>query len=89
MLYIPKIGDLTDYEVKSAEEKLYSKLNEEQNLRKVAKSLYIFLTTPHEVEKYVQSNCSGNFIHHYNVEILNIFDPEIQLIINANQETNV
>ena len=31
---------------KSTKEKLYSKLNEEQNLRKVAKSLFIFLTTP-------------------------------------------
>ena len=30
---------------KSTKEKLYSKLNEKQNLRKVAESLYIFLTT--------------------------------------------
>ena len=59
---------------------MYSELNEEQNLRKVAKSLYIFLTTPDEVEKYVQSNSSDNCIHHYNVEILNLFDPELQLI---------
>ena len=67
MLYIPNIGDylkiLTDYEVKdfvaitfseyfkSTREKLYSKLIEDQNLREVAKSLYIFLTTPDEVEK--------------------------------------
>ena len=28
----------------------------------------------------MQSNSSDNFIHRYNVEILNIFDPEIQLI---------
>ena len=96
MLYIPKIDDylkiLTDEEVKdfvtvnfseyfkSTKEKLYSKLNEEQNIRKVAKSLYIFLTTPDEVEKYVQSNFSDNCIHHYNVEILNLFDPELPLI---------
>ena len=33
--------------------KIYSKLNEEQNLRKVAESFNIFLTTPDEVEKYV------------------------------------
>ena len=62
MLYIPKIGDyfkvLTDEEVKdfvainfsesfkSAREKLYSELSEEQNLREVAELLYIFLTTP-------------------------------------------
>ena len=63
---------------KSTKEKLYSKLNEEQNLRKVAKSLYIFLTTPDEEEKCVQSNSSGNCEHHYNVEISNIFDPELQ-----------
>ena len=67
MLYIPKIGDylkiLTDDKVKdfvainfsgylkSTRKKLYSKLSKEQNLRKVAKSLYIFLATPNEVEK--------------------------------------
>ena len=39
---------------KSTREKLYSKLNEEQNLRKVAKSLYIFLTTPDEVENMLR-----------------------------------
>ena len=47
--------------------------------------LYIFLTTPNEVEKYVktmQSNCSGNCVHHNDVEILNLFDPELQLINN-------
>ena len=59
---------------------MYSKLNEEENLRKVGKSLYLFLTTPDKVKKYVQSNSSDNCIHHYNVEILNIFDPELQLI---------
>ena len=77
MLYIQKIYDylkiLTDDEVKdfvalnfgeyfnSTRDKLYSKLIEEQNLRKVAKSLYIFLTTPNEVQIYVeimQSNSS-------------------------------
>ena len=70
MLYIPKIDDylkiLTDAEVKYlvainfseylkfAREKLYFSLNEEQNLRKVAKSLYTFLTTADEVEIYVE-----------------------------------
>ena len=39
---------------KSAREKLCSKLSEEQSLRKVAESFYIFLTTPDEVEKYVE-----------------------------------
>ena len=55
----------------------------EQNLRNIAKSLYIFLATPDEVERYVetiQSNSSDNWIHRYNVEVLNIFDPELQLI---------
>ena len=42
--------------------------------------LYIFLTTLDEVEKYIQSNSCDNCVHHYNVEILNIFDPELQLI---------
>ena len=52
---------------KSTKEKLYSKLNEKKNLRKVVDSFYIFLTTPDEVEKYVemmQSSCSDNCICH-------------------------
>ena len=52
----------------------------EQNLRKNAKSLYIFPTTPDEVEKYVQPNSSDNCIHYCNVAIVNIFDPELLLI---------
>ena len=39
----------------------------------------MFSTTPDEVEKYVQSISSDNCMHHYNVEILNILDPELQL----------
>ena len=58
----------------------FKSIKEKQNLRKVAKSLYIFLTTHVEVEKYVQSDSSDNCIHHYNVEILHLFDPELQLI---------
>ena len=58
----------------------FKSLREEQNLRKFAKLLYIFLTTPGEVEKYVQSNSSDNCVHDYNVGILNLFDPELQLI---------
>ena len=99
MLYVPKIDNylkiLTDEEVKdfvainfskyfkSAKEKWYSKVHEEQDLRKVAKSLYNFLTTPDEVEKYIKimkSNSSDNCVHRYNFEILNIFNPELQLI---------
>ena len=83
MLHIPKIDDylemLTDAEVKDFVVKNLSKpLNKEQNLRKVTKSLYNLLTTPDEV----QSNSSDNCIHHYNVRILNLFDPELQLINN-------
>ena len=49
----------------SMREKLYSELCEEQNLRKIGESLYIFLTTPDEVEKYVkvtQSNSSDSYV---------------------------
>ena len=61
MLYIPKIDDyleiLTDKEVKDFDainfSEYFKSTREEQNLRKPAKSLYIFLTTPDEVEKYV------------------------------------
>ena len=88
MLYIPKIDDylkfLTDEEVKDFVVRKFSEYfkstGEEQNLRKVAKSLFIFLTTPNEVEKYVQLNSSDYCIHCYNIEILNLFDPELQLI---------
>ena len=88
MLYIPKIDDYlenwTDKEVKDFVATNFSEyfksVREEQNLRRVAKSLYIFLTIPNKVQTYVQSNSSDNCIHHYNVEILNLFDPELQLI---------
>ena len=69
--------------LKSTQEKLYSKLSKEQNLRKVAELFYVFLAPPNEVEKYVKlmlSNSSDNFVHHYNIEILNLFDPKLQLI---------
>ena len=58
----------------------FKSVREKQNLRKFAKSLYSFLTKLYEVEKYVHSNSFDNFIHRYNVMILNIFDPELQLI---------
>ena len=63
--------------------KLYSKLYEEQNVRNVAESLYIFLATPDKIEKYgkmLESNFSDTCEHHYNIKILNLFDPELQLI---------
>ena len=88
MLHIPKIDDflkiLTDEEVKDFVVINFSEylkaVREEQNLREVAKLLYIFLTTPDEVQKYVQSNSFDNCIYHYNVEILNLFGPELKLI---------
>ena len=62
MLYIPKIDDylkiLTDEEVKNfvaiTFSEYFKSIREEENLRKVAKSLNIFLTTPDEAEKNVQ-----------------------------------
>ena len=60
--------------------KLYSKHYEEQNIRKVAESVYIFLTRPDEVEEYakmMQWNSFDNCIHCYIIEILNLFDPEL------------
>ena len=82
MLYIPKIDNylkiLTDEEVKDfvviSFNEYFKSVREEQNLRKVAKSN--FLTTTDEVEKYVQPNSSDNCVYHYNVEILNLFDPK-------------
>ena len=68
---------------KSTRKKLCSKLNQEQNLWKGAKSFYIFLTTLDEVEIYakmMQSNSSDNCVHGYYIEILNLFEPELQLI---------
>ena len=68
MLHIPKMDDyikiLTDEKVKDFESINFSEyfrsIREEQDLRKVAKSLYIFLTIPDEVEKYLKSNYSDN-----------------------------
>ena len=71
---------------KSAREKLYSKLNEGSKFRKISESLYVFLATPDEVIKYakmMQINSSDNCVHRYNIEILNLFNPEIQ-VINTN-----
>ena len=88
MLHLLKIDDhleiLTDQEVKDFVAiyfRLYFKsIRDEPNLRTAAKSLYIFLIMPDEVENYVQSNSSDNCIHRYNVEILNLYDPELQLL---------
>ena len=69
--------------LKSMKEKFYSKLYEERDIRKVAESLCFFLKTSDKVEKYakmLQSNFSDNYAHHYNIDILNFFDPELQMI---------
>ena len=47
-------------------------------LEKEAKLLY-----NDEVEKYLetmQSHSSDNCVHRYNIEVLNLFDPEFQLV---------
>ena len=59
MLYIPKTDDylkiLTDEEVKDfiaiSFSEYFKSVREEQNLRKVFQSLYIFLTIPDKAEK--------------------------------------
>ena len=59
---------------KSTSENLCSKTCEEENLRIVAESLYIFRTTSDELEKYAkmtQSSSSDNYVHHCNIETLN------------------
>ena len=74
-------------------EALHSNLCEEQNLRKVPESFYTFLTTPHEVGKYVeliektseakimnQSSSSDGCVHRYNIKIVHLFVPKLQLI---------
>ena len=46
--------------------------NETVRKEEIAKSLYFFIPT--------QLNSFDNCVHHYNVEILNLFDSELQLI---------
>ena len=93
MLYIPRIDDYFKFLTDEVNDfvainfsEYFKSIREVQSLRKVAKSLYSFLETPNEVENYVQSNFSDNYIHHYvdYVDILNIFDPEL-LLINTKQ----
>ena len=85
MLHIPKIDYclqlLTDEEGKDFVtinlSEYFKSMKEDQNIRKLAKSLHIFLATPDEVEKHVQPNSSDNCIHRYNIEILKIFYSEL------------
>ena len=65
ILYIPKIDDyleiLTDKYIKDfVVINFCESISKEKNLRKVAKLLYFFLTTPDAV----QSNSPANYIHH-------------------------
>ena len=63
---------------------MYPKINKEENLTKIAKLLYIILTTADEREKYVkmvQSNYFDNCGPCHIFEILNLFDSESQLFI--------
>ena len=73
---------MTDEEVKDfiAINFYFKTIREEKNLRKVSKLLYVFLTTPDEVGKYMKSNYFDNCVHHYDIEILNLFNPEKQPI---------
>ena len=74
-------------------EALHSNLCEEKNLKKVPESFYTFFTTPHEVRKNVeliektseakvmnQSSSSDDCVHRYNIKIVHLFVPELQLI---------
>ena len=78
---------------KSRRKNLYFKLSDENNLRKVAGSFHNFLAAHDKVEKYVklientpeakvvmQSSSSDNCVCHYNINILNLFNSELQLI---------
>ena len=76
MVYISKVGDyskiltddeMNDFVVINLGEylNLWEKNIEEQNLKKVIELLYIFLTTPVEVEKYVEM-----------MQSVQIFDPK-------------
>ena len=88
MLFIPKTDGylkiLTDEEVKDFVAinfgEYFTSIREEQNLRKVAKLVYIFPKTPDEVEKYVELHYSDDCVHHSKFEILNIFFSKLQLI---------
>ena len=71
--------NVKDFVVENLNE-YFKSISDKQNLRKASKSLYISLTTPAEVKRYVQSTSPDSYIHHYNIKILNLFDPELELI---------
>ena len=86
-MYIPEICDIIVLIsfgkcFKSFKKKLYSKLSQDKILEKLL-NRFIFFTATDKVEKYVEmieSGSSDNYKCHFNVKILNYFDPELQLI---------
>ena len=80
MLYIRKTNEEVKDFVAIKFNEYFQSTQEERNLRKVNKQLHIFLKRAAVVEKYVKSSSSDNCIDSYNVEILNTFDPELQLL---------
>ena len=82
-MYIPKIDDylkiLTGDKVKD-----FVAINFSEYFK-------FTVTTPNEVEKcakMMQSNTSDDCVHRYNMMILNLFDPELQLINNKSMIKN-
>ena len=66
------------------QKKMFSEIKKEENLTKIGKLLFIFLTTDDEREKYakkVHSKYFGNCGPCYIIEILNFFDSGSQLFI--------
>ena len=75
--------------------KLYLKLNEEKNLKEVAGEFYSFIATPDITEGYIeliekmseakaimQSSSTDRCACIYNIEVLKLFFPKLQLINN-------
>ena len=63
---------------------MYSKVCKKRYVRKIAKLLDIFLAAPDVVEKYakiIQLNSPDNCAYRYNIAILKLFEPKLQLII--------
>ena len=71
------VGRISGKYLKSKKGNVCSKLNEVRILEKVVESLSVFVT---HLMKMIQSNSSDTCVHCYNIEILNLFDPELQLI---------
>ena len=53
-------GEVKDFAAMNFSEHFQS-IREEQNLRKIAKSLYIFLTIPDEVERFISDEVKRFF----------------------------